>query len=92
VGDQRLALRSQARRRGRHRRIAQKKSVRRGVAAIVADYDRETIAISAELKCSPAEIDQMPYGDSILMVEELVKRRNQETKWEAALHGVKLRR
>lgn len=54
-------------------------------------HDEQTIELARLTHRLPAEIDAMPYLDSLTLISDHYKSSAAERKWQAALAGVKLK-
>ena len=59
----------------------------RGAEALLADIDRLTIELAAELRITPAEAAKMPVADAVSLRAKLAENARAEARFVAAVHG-----
>ena len=63
---------------------------RRTALEIIRDIDAAAVALAAELKLRPADVAAMPLLEIASLRKELAKVANEQSRFDAALHGIKL--
>ena len=59
----------------------------RGAEELLADIDRLTVELAAELRITPAEAAKMPVADAISLRAKLAANAHAEARFVAAVHG-----
>ena len=59
----------------------------RSAAELLADIDRLTIELAAELRITPAEAAKMPVADAVSLRAKLAENARLEARFVAAVHG-----
>ena len=67
--------------------LRRKRADSRGAELLLADIDRLTIELAAELRITPAEAAKMPVADAVSLRAKLAENARAEARFADAVHG-----